>query len=193
MKAILSLLVFSALLMAGKAPAQGGIGVDRYVTYRSYKSGSTSRIAKEKKVVITSQDQFQQYWKESTGRDGREAPTDVDFRTEQLVAFHLGHRPTTGYTVIIKSVDRVNPGTVKVTARETRPSPESMQAQHVTSPFVIIRMPRLPVDFTFALEQVDAPGQIFVPAPFPIDPTYPPACNCACGCSQTGICNCGRN
>ncbi len=167
---------------------QNGIGVDKWIVFRPYLAGTMSNVTAERHDVITSQNQFQKYWHDVFGRDPKETPTDVDFNTEELVAIHLGRRPSTGYSLLVTNVERGKSLEVKVSFFELLPQPGFAQGQIVTSPWVIVRLPRITANYVFAKVQGDVIGG--VPAVPPITP-FPGGCNCQCGCGQIGKCTCG--
>ena len=65
----------------------------------------------------------------------------VDFTREVVVAVFMGTRPTAGFTIEITRV-RVEGPALVVTYKETRPAPDGVTAQVLTSPFHIVAVPR---------------------------------------------------
>lgn len=99
---------------------------------------------------------FADAWKTlHSGIAGNPAP-HVDFRTHSVVVVALGHRNTGGYSVRIDRVTRTKIGaTVSYTA--TSPGRGCMTNQLVTSPAVVISVPR--VSGTIAFERHDVLGK----------------------------------
>jgi hypothetical protein len=111
--------------------------------------GIQSRMDQAKQVVVHTEDEWEQLWREHAGARPR---PPVDFSQEMVLAVFLGTRPTAGWGVEIASVAREGQTTV-ARYRETRPAPGTMAAQVVTSPYAIVAVPKTegPVRF----EQVE--------------------------------------
>lgn len=69
------------------------------------------------------------------------AAPEVDFARTTLVLLALGERPSTGYGLELRALERRG-ASLFVHARETRPAPDSMQAQVLTSPYLVLAVPR---------------------------------------------------
>ena len=72
----------------------------------------------------------------------------VDFTREMVLAVFAGSRPTAGFGVEIVGTAEKN-GTLVVQYRETRPSPDAIIAQIITSPYHIVAVPRHAGDVKF--------------------------------------------
>jgi hypothetical protein len=72
----------------------------------------------------------------------------VDFEQEMVIAVFLGERPTGGFALGIKTVERRAHG-LHVLIEEMVPAPHAMVTQAFTSPYHFIRLKRraLPVEF----------------------------------------------
>ena len=101
-------------------------------------AGAWTHIKDQKLIVLKSDQDYQTYNKTL----GRITPTPkVDWGKDQLMAFHFGQAPSTGYGVQVKKLYRTAQGTVVMEILETTPPKGMMQAMHVTYPFVIIKAP----------------------------------------------------
>ena len=76
-----------------------------------------------------------------TQHAGERTRPNVDFSKDVVVAVFMGTRPTAGFAVEIVGVRQDGPALV-VSYTETRPSPGSVAAQVLTSPFHIVAVPR---------------------------------------------------
>lgn len=117
-------------------------GTSQSTVWRTYSDGALSRIEQPLTRVIRGEAEWDRYWKLHKGDARAVAPKDIDWSREQLVAIHLGTRSTSGYSVMVESVAWPKPNEVLVKYVERTPSPDSMVAQVLTSPFTIIRMQR---------------------------------------------------
>jgi hypothetical protein len=107
--------------------------------------GPLSQIDTSRQVIVKTPAEFAALWK--THAADRRMP-DVDFTTNMVVGIFLGSRPTAGYGVAIVSAQPES-GVLIVKYRETRPSPDLIAAQMLTSPFHLVSVPKLdgPVRF----------------------------------------------
>ncbi len=79
----------------------------------------------------------------------RERPLPaVDFAREAVAAVFLGTRPTGGYGVEIVGAGQ-KAGAFVVQYRETKPGADAIAAQVITSPFLLVAMPKVDGDVTF--------------------------------------------
>ena len=69
------------------------------------------------------------------------SPLLIKISKDVVLALFMGTRPTAGFTTEIVSV-REEGGTFVVSYKETRPSPDSVAAQILTSPFHIVAVPK---------------------------------------------------
>lgn len=100
--------------------------------------GTLSAIDARREVVIRTAEDWNALWREHAP----ETPAPhVDLASHTLVALFLGTRPSAGYEVTITSIERDSDGVV-VRYRATRPAPDAMNAQVLTSPFHIVAVPR---------------------------------------------------
>lgn len=107
------------------------------VKFEVFQSGQQSNVQTEQFHVFQTEGQFQTYWKASTGEAN--APRDVKWATEFLIAVNLGNKSSGGYKVFIESIERVR-GELVVTVVELMPSGATTQA--ITSPWEIVKVQR---------------------------------------------------
>jgi len=129
-----------------------GMGEDA-IFYRNYTFGAVSKITAAQTRVITSTSEFAAYWKELTGSTDR--PRDINFDNEQLVAIHLGSKPSSGYSVAVTSVTKPVSNQIVITYIERRPGPQDKVNGEPCSPYVVIRMPRTSGKIVFKPSSVD--------------------------------------
>lgn len=171
----LGLLLVAALGMAQTSPMA--------VNYDTYKTGQYSNERQFKTYTIRSQDEFEDYWYKTTGNSRRTAPTDVNWTQSELLAIHLGQRPSGGYSVYVGGITPITAHNYRVSIVEQKPARGRMQIQAITSPFVIIRLPRRFASYEFAREVVEAPTGNPDPRP------RPQTCNCPCCTPAHSCCN----
>jgi hypothetical protein len=105
---------------------------------RSLDKGQNSQIDAARQVSTRSSDEWTRLWTQHAG--GRARP-NVDFNKEVVAAVFLGSRPSAGYGVEIVRV-RDEGAALVVSYKETRPAPDSVAAQILTSPFHIVAIPK---------------------------------------------------
>lgn len=130
---VLALTLLSSLLFA-----QGPVVFD------TYQSGQHGNIDKEQNQVLLTEGAFQTYWKALTGESN--APREIKWNNEFLIAINLGQRPTNGYKVFVESIERVR-GNLQVNIVEIAPG--GVAGTVMTSPWTIIRVNRTPGNITF--------------------------------------------
>ena len=111
----------------------------------SVSQGSRSAIDQPKETTARTPAEWQALWKEHGPGDAAPA---VDFTKEMIAAVFLGTRPTGGYAVEIRSMRR-DGQTLVIEYTERRPGPDAIVTQALTSPFHIVRMPRVEGPVTF--------------------------------------------
>ena len=105
---------------------------------RSLDQGQESRIDVAKQVSARTVDDWDALWKQHGS--GRTRPS-VDFTKEVVAAVFLGSRPSAGFSVQIIGA-RQDGGALIVAYRETRPAPDALTAQVLTSPYHIVAIPK---------------------------------------------------
>lgn len=157
--------LMSVLLLSAPAMGQLNTGGTRWnvqdqVNFSLLRSGFQSQIKTQEMIEIPNESAFHQYWQRAFGQPGANAPKDVDWRKEKLLAVHLGTRNTSGFSVMIQNVEKKG-SFAMVTAVETQPSRGQMVAQNITSPFTIIKVDRIVVPFRLEIkkkEGLSVPG-----------------------------------
>lgn len=104
------------------------------------------RVDKFNSFVLHNEADWKRYWATAlangvTDAQGNPIPADpsgIDWKTTELIAIHLGARPTTGYAAKVNRVLRVG-RRYEVAVIETLPG--GMVAQHFTYPYTIIEVP----------------------------------------------------
>lgn len=130
--------MFALIIMASllQAPPAG---------FDTVGQGPNSGIATPTATVIRNATDWARAWEAHAGADPVPA---VDFSNDMVAAVFLGTRPTGGYGVEITALRREGNSLV-VEYSERRPDPERIVTEALTSPFHIVKFPRLagPVQF----------------------------------------------
>lgn len=113
-----------------------------------------SHLVSEKREVIRTQTELQKYWVEAFGMEAGETPKDVDFTKDQLIAIHIGRRPTTDFAVVVDNVTLSTRATT-IALHEVRPH-GMMVAHHLTSPFIIIKIPKATKPLVFKFKPLNS-------------------------------------
>jgi hypothetical protein len=108
------------------------------MTYTAIASGQHSGVDDRREVAVRGAAEWAALWKEHA--PGHPAPT-VDFVRSIVVGVFLGTRPTGGYAVEIRGIER-NERELLVTYRERRPDPDTLVAQVITAPYQLVRVDR---------------------------------------------------
>ena len=105
---------------------------------RSIEKGVMSNMDDARQASARSVDEWARLWNLHAGERTR---PNVDFSRDVVVAVFMGTRPTAGFSIEIVRVREEGPALV-VTYKETRPAPDALTAQVLTSPFHIVAVPR---------------------------------------------------
>ena len=108
------------------------------IPMRPIDKGITSNFDDARQASARSVEEWSRLWTQHAGERTRPS---VDFSREIVVAVFMGTRPTGGFGVEIVRVRQEGVALV-VSYTETRPSPDSVAAQVLTSPFHIVAVPR---------------------------------------------------
>jgi hypothetical protein len=147
MVAVLSLV---ALTISGFGQDQEGA-----INWQTYETGQTSKITEYKTFVIRNQKQWADYWRHAHG-GVPPRPKGVDWRRNELLAIHLGQRNTGGYSVYVGGVVPMAPRKYEVSVVAHEPPPGTMVTQALTSPYVVVKLPRN-LGAYFITREVDKP------------------------------------
>jgi hypothetical protein len=107
--------------------------------------GTHSNIDGARQVVVRDAAGWGALWKQHAG--DRPVPA-VDFAREAVAAVFLGTRPTAGFGVEIVGAGQ-KAGAFVVQYRETKPGGDAIAAQVITSPFLLVAMPKVDGDVKF--------------------------------------------
>ena len=108
------------------------------VPMRSIDKGVMSNMDDGRQASAQSAAEWAKLWTQHAGERTRPG---VDFTREVVAAVFLGTRPTAGFSIEIVRVRQESLALV-VEYRETRPAPDSVAAQVLTSPYHIVAIPR---------------------------------------------------
>ncbi len=120
------------------------------IPFKTIDQGAHSGIEKPDAVVVRSQEEWRQLWQRHMAP---QSPTPalpvIDFGSKMVIGVFLGQKPTGGYAIQVKSIERrpnTGPG-VRVDVR--KPQPSTMVTQAFTAPFHLISLERLndPIKF----------------------------------------------
>lgn len=92
--------------------------------------------------LVREDHEWEALWPRIAGRRFEPPPAPrVDFAQRTLILLALGERPSAGYGLEVRSLERRDVA-IALRVAETRPLPDSMQAQVVTSPYLVLSLPR---------------------------------------------------
>ena len=128
---LLALVLSASCRSTQPAEAAGAGGAALRSLLRGYQSGI---VAKGVRVARDARE-WEALWKEHTRNvlPRPDAP-DVDFSREIVVGAFLGQRPSGGYAIAITAL-RPDGGRLVVEATETRPAPDRLVPQVLSSPY----------------------------------------------------------
>ncbi len=100
------------------------------------------------------------------GRIPKPALPKVDFKQNLLIYIGLGQKNSGGYGISVPATAPLEGGIVTISLQVTQPKPGSMAITVITSPFIIIKIPRSGVQ-EIRLKQADGTitGTLSVPKP----------------------------
>jgi hypothetical protein len=104
----------------------------------SIDKGLASNVDAARQVAVRSADEWSTLW---TQHGGDRAKPSVDFSKDIVLAVFMGSRSSGGFTTEITGV-RQDGATLVVSYKETRPAPDSVAAQILTSPYHIVAVPK---------------------------------------------------
>lgn len=129
-----------------------GYSVSKDLNFQTFLSGDVSSIKDSNFSIIQSKEQFRSLWTQHTGSTSSIMP-EVDFTANSLITVFSGSKPTSGYSINVKSVYE--------TAEDVRVfidlSKDSSNTKNiVTNPFSMILIPKTYKTPTFILNNIDA-------------------------------------
>ncbi len=105
-------------------------------------------------LIVADQGDLLSLWNRAYGSRLSIPPVPtIDFARETVIAVFLGTRPTSGYGVEIQDL-RLEDGDLFIDMREVKPPPDSLTAQVITSPWVMLRVLRGGVDVVWFRDSV---------------------------------------
>ncbi len=107
--------------------------------------GDNSAIHRAEAVVLSSQNDWEVYWKRMNGvplANFYQAPKVCDWMFEDLVIIHAGLRPTGGFGVYVETINRPSSHQWVVNWVLLAPPSNAYVTQQQTSPYTIIRVQR---------------------------------------------------
>ena len=126
---------------AGAAGAPGG----QSSAMRLLDRGTHSNIDGARQLFVRNATDWGALWKQHAGE--RPMPA-VDFAKEAVAAVFLGTRPTGGFGVELVGAGE-KAGTFVLQYRETKPGADAITTQVITSPFLLVAMPKVDGDVKF--------------------------------------------
>lgn len=100
--------------------------------------GDQSNVDEGRQVTVRAAVEWNTLWRQHS--PDREQPR-VDFARDMVIGVFLGSRATAGFSVEVVSA-QVEQGILVVRFRETRPQPDRIVAQVLTSPYHLVAVPR---------------------------------------------------
>lgn len=135
--------VFKKREVVDDAIGGGGPAILRWRTYMcDVVGGGPTEFSR----VIRNAREWDTYWR-SVFR-AETVPSGIDWSSEMLLAIHLGNRPTDGYDVLVDGIEPIRNG-FGIMYIEKAPSEGQRTHKNQTSPYVIIRVPKLDGDIQF--------------------------------------------
>lgn len=128
----------------------GGYGDDVRVPFETIMQGQQAGRTEAGNLVVDSPADLERVWRQIQVRDDDYGePPELSFSEETVIVLFMGRRNTGGYTIEVEEV-RAEPDRVTVYYREYSPAPGDVVAQVLTSPFHVVRIPRLgrPIRFS---------------------------------------------
>jgi hypothetical protein len=111
--------------------------------------GAYSELKKPLRKVVRSQGELEQLLAGTRSPMGRRNPQiKIDWKHEMALVVFLGTRPTAGYQVNVSRI-KSEQGKLLATVTERKPSPDTITAQVLCTPYVVVavRKSPLPVEF----------------------------------------------
>jgi hypothetical protein len=106
---------------------------------RTIEKGDQSAIDEAKQVLVRSDAEWAQLWRQHAGTRAR---PQIDFTKESIVAVFMGSRPNAGFSTAIVTATEGG-GALIVRYTETRPPRGAISAQVITFPFHIVAIPKV--------------------------------------------------
>ncbi|MBU0483701.1 MAG: protease complex subunit PrcB family protein [Proteobacteria bacterium] len=77
------------------------------------------------------------------GRPPPKTTSEIDFKTDQIFLISLGNKPSTGYSLSLSAnLAEIDEGKINLPVAVKEPDPDKSYAQIITSPCVLLSMPK---------------------------------------------------
>lgn len=115
------------------------------VPYTILFSGDNCGISVPRTFFIGTRIEWLNYQRECFGDQAdRGNIPEIDWSREYLAVIHLGQRASAGYGVVLDGIKASSPGETVISYYESQPKPGTLNAQRITSPYLVVRLPRQP-------------------------------------------------
>jgi hypothetical protein len=122
------------------------------IKFDTIAKGTHSGIRRPEKEVITTEKEWEQFWKQHTSiTSPPPALPKVDFAKQVVIAVTSGEKTTGGYTIEVTKVE-TKKDAVMVYYKETKPKPTNFTIQVLTQPYHFIRIDKQKLPVKFAAE-----------------------------------------
>ncbi len=91
---------------------------------------------------VSNEQAWRQTWLQTLGANVNASVPDINFATRSVIVVRQGARPSAGYSISVRAVTRDERG-LRVAVDEQTPARDGFTAQVITSPFVVIAVPRV--------------------------------------------------
>lgn len=119
---------------------------DSLLSFVSIRQGTASGIVDPREIVVQSDQEWHDLWKQHDPSGSR--PPPLDFATEVAIGIFAGQQPTAGHDVRVVRVERGR-AEISVIYQIRNPPEDALVAQVLTQPFQLIRVPRLNLPIQF--------------------------------------------
>lgn len=111
-------------------------------------SGTYSSVTKPANLIFSDAKAFREYWEKIQTATPKPRPPLLDFASCRVAVLQLGTKPTGGYGI---RFDSVTADTSSITLRYTEivPGPRDATTQALTSPYLVVKIPRTPSKVIF--------------------------------------------
>lgn len=132
------LAIFGLAILIAAASGQGRSEVPFQVIDRGNHSGESESGLK----VIRTERGFEEFLRERRDNRGQRLMKMVDWQSEQIVVVFAGQQRSGGFGVEVKEIFHSDIQRLVLEARITKPGPGQIVTMALTTPYVIVKMPR---------------------------------------------------
>jgi len=108
-------------------------------------------------LVITDYSEYADYCQTAFGAF-QPLPPDFNWNTQSLVAIHIGAMPTAGISIQMDGIRKLEEGKLTIDYSIKRPGSGMMAAQHITKPFLLMRIEKTKDQIGFHLTDPKNPS-----------------------------------